>query len=160
MNSFRFFLQFTFRLQQFFTTLYSSNFAHIPTLGSLLAVIFNGATRLLVSLLKFEYFRCQFLGRIKRKSYFWDAVEQICFYVGWWRVCAWSWIVPKITPIVFRLHLKQVVLTPLSLLCAFKIATQMRLYNFTVCRTLINFVIVFCWLPIFCNMFSFICSFR
>ena len=55
----------------------------------------------------------------------------------------------KSTPIVFLLYLQQFVSTPLSLLCASKVATELCIRDFTIFRTVIIFVLVFRQLLIF-----------
>ena len=55
----------------------------------------------------------------------------------------------KSTPIVFLLYLKHFVFIPLSLLCASKVATELWNHNFTIFRTVINFVLIFRQLSIF-----------
>ena len=47
-------LGYTFRLQQFFNILISSNFAHIPNLSFPMDVIYNGENRLSISFFVFE----------------------------------------------------------------------------------------------------------
>ena len=49
----------------------------------------------------------------------------------------------KITSIVFLLYLYQFVSNPISLLCTTKVATELRIHNFTVFRTIIIFVNIF-----------------
>ena len=49
----------------------------------------------------------------------------------------------KFTSIVFLLYLQQFVSTPISLLCTTKVATRLRIHNFTVFRTIIIFVDIF-----------------
>ena len=49
----------------------------------------------------------------------------------------------KTTSIVFLLYLQQFVSTPLPILCASKVATELRIHNFTIVRTIIIFVISF-----------------
>ena len=46
-------------------------------------------------------------------------------------------------PIVFLLYLQQFVFTPLSLLCASKVATELWIHDFTIFRTVIIFVSIF-----------------
>ena len=48
------FLQYTFRLQQFFSILISSDFAHTPHLTFPMDVIYNGKNRLSISFFIFE----------------------------------------------------------------------------------------------------------
>ena len=55
----------------------------------------------------------------------------------------------KITSIVFLLYLIQFVSTPLSLLCACKVATELWIHNFTIFRTVIIFVSILRQLLIF-----------
>ena len=55
----------------------------------------------------------------------------------------------KSTPIVFLLYLKQFVPTPLSLLCASKVATKLWNHNFTIFRTVIIFALIFRQLLVF-----------
>ena len=49
----------------------------------------------------------------------------------------------RITPFVFFLYLWQFVSTPLSLLCASKVATELWNHNFTIFRNVIIFVLIF-----------------
>ena len=49
----------------------------------------------------------------------------------------------KITPTVLLLYLKQFVFTLLSLFCNFKVATELRIQNFTVFRTVPIFILIF-----------------
>ena len=49
----------------------------------------------------------------------------------------------KSTSIVFLLYLKQCVSTPLSILCASKVATELRMHNCTVLRTVTISVLTF-----------------
>ena len=55
----------------------------------------------------------------------------------------------KSTSIVFLLYLQQFVSTPLSLLCASKVATELWIHDFTIFRTVIIFVLIFRQLPFF-----------
>ena len=54
LNSVWQFLEYTFRLQQFFNFLISSNFAHIPNFGFPMDIVYNGENRLLLSFFIFE----------------------------------------------------------------------------------------------------------
>ena len=49
----------------------------------------------------------------------------------------------KSTPFLFLLYLQQFVSTPLSLLYASKVATELWIHNFTILRTVIIFVLIF-----------------
>ena len=49
LNSIHQFLGYTFRLQQFFNILISSDFAHIPNLSFPMDVVYNGENRLSIS---------------------------------------------------------------------------------------------------------------
>ena len=49
----------------------------------------------------------------------------------------------KSISIVFLLYLQHFVSIPLSFLCASKVATELRIHNVTVFRTLIIFVLIF-----------------
>ena len=46
----------------------------------------------------------------------------------------------KINPVAFSLYFQLFVVTPLSSLCAFKVATELRIHNFTIFATIIIFV--------------------
>ena len=49
----------------------------------------------------------------------------------------------KINPIVFFLYLQHFVSTPLSLLCASKVASELWIHDFSIFRTVIIFVLIF-----------------
>ena len=49
----------------------------------------------------------------------------------------------KITSIVFLFCLYQFVSTPLSLVCASRVATELRIHSFTVFRVVLMFVVIF-----------------
>ena len=72
----------------------------------------------------------------------------------------------KITPIVCPLYSIQFVSTPLSLLCASKVATELWIRDFTILRNVIFFVFIFRQLLIFrmrwtaLNLFVLECSFK
>ena len=72
----------------------------------------------------------------------------------------------KITPIVFVLYLQQFVSTPLSLLCASKVATELWIHDFTILPTVLIFAIIFRQVLIFRmrwkspNLFVVECSFH
>ena len=72
LNSIHQFLRCTFRLQQFFTVLISSDFAHIPNSKFPLHVVYNGENRLLHFFI-FEKFGCKHWGLLKKKVLIWGS---------------------------------------------------------------------------------------
>ena len=70
------------------------------------------------------------------------------------------------TTIVFLLYLQQFVSTPLPILCVSKVATELRMHNCTVLRTVTIFVLTFLLLLIYRrqrkspNSFALKCSFH
>ena len=122
LNSFWQFRQCTFRLLQFFIILNSHDFAHIPTLSFSIAVLYNGANRLWIS---FSSLRNE-EANIGEKTALILSSESVNMLIrGVVAVVRVVIIHSKSTPIVFLLCLQQFVSTPLSLLYASKVATEL-----------------------------------
>ena len=81
LNSVHQFLQCTFRLQQSFTILSSSNFALIPNLSFLADLVYNGENRLSISFFIFEKYDANIGDHLRKGSNF-EQRERI--YTNTW----------------------------------------------------------------------------
>ena len=142
LNSVAKFLHCTFRLQQFFIILLSSDFAHIPNLCFPLMKLTMDKV-VCPYIFHLREIGMQTLGTFKKKALFLGS-ESVNMLIG--GMVAAMRVVKnhsKMTPFVFFLCLQQFVFTPFPLLCTSKVATELRIHNFTVFRTVIIFVLIF-----------------
>ena len=127
LNSVHQFGQYTVRFLRFFNIFISSDFAHIPNLSFLMDINFNGETFVNIFFHLREISK-QTLGNIKKTALILSSESVNMLIRG---VVAAVRVVrnhSKSTSIVFFLYLQQFVSTPLSLLCASKVAKSPNLF--------------------------------
>ena len=123
--------------------LVSSNCAHIPNLGFLLDVIYNGENCLSIYLFIFEKFGCKHWDLFKEKALFLGRGGVNTIMRGVVEVVRVVRNHSNFTSIVLFFHFKQF-FTRLPFELTPKVATaELRIHNCTVFRTVINLILIF-----------------